>query len=413
MKYRDRSWDFVNANTKYYTHGIHTYPAMMIPQIARRLIQEYGKNARVGLDPFCGSGSVLLEFRLAEIESYGVDINPLAVLISKVKTNPLDPNLLREEWGRLKSEINKLIFEPESKIELPNFFNIEYWFKKSVIKQLAIIKQAISEIEDSNIKNFFLVCFAETVRKASNTRGSEFKLYRIGEKKLENYNPNAYMIFNEIVKKNIKGMSELYLAIKHKKDIKVIVVEGDVTKGVDIPNNSIDLLITSPPYGDSKTTVAYGQFSRLALQWLDFPYDLIKKIDKISLGGIPAKSTACNLPSEKLKSTIDTISKVDEKRAREVLAFFQDFYKGAEEINKLMKEKATMCFVVGNRTVKNVKIPTDEIIVDFFKEFNFKHIKTIVRSIPSKRMPKMNSPTNKPGVLSSTMNEENIIILKR
>ena len=64
IKFKDESWDFRDSFTKYSNHGFHTYPAMMIPQIARRLIEMYGKDAKVLLDPFMGSGTAILEATL-------------------------------------------------------------------------------------------------------------------------------------------------------------------------------------------------------------------------------------------------------------------------------------------------------------------------------------------------------------
>jgi len=67
-----------------------------------------------------------------------------------------------------------------------------------------------------------------------------------------------------------------------------------------------------------------------------------------------------------------------------------------------------------NRTVKGIRIPTDDIIVELFKaNNNYEHHNTFIRNIPNKRMPKKNSPTNVKGVLESTMNNEYIIILEK
>ena len=183
---RDPSWDFIGENSKISIHGIHTYPAMMLPQIARRLIEECGKESKVNLDPFCGSGTVLVESLLHDTNSYGVDINPLAILLSRVKTTPLDPNRLREVFGQVSERIWQARFHPEvlQGIETPNFFNIEYWFKPKVIRELSYIKHIIEDM-DEEVKNFFYVAFSETVRKASNTRSGEYKLFRIPEKKLK------------------------------------------------------------------------------------------------------------------------------------------------------------------------------------------------------------------------------------
>src|SRR4051794_25104264 len=96
-----QDWDFAGEDTQYLTHGLHPYLASMIPQIPRRLLSAYaGPGTRV-LDPFAGGGAVLLEASLAGLPSVGVDINPLAVLISRAKTTPLPHEILDAVPGRL------------------------------------------------------------------------------------------------------------------------------------------------------------------------------------------------------------------------------------------------------------------------------------------------------------------------
>ena len=82
-------WDFTGVNTGYMTHGLHPYPARMIPQIARRLIQRYSSEGDLVWDPFCGSGSVLVESMLLNRKSIGTDLNPYAIFLSTVKTTPI------------------------------------------------------------------------------------------------------------------------------------------------------------------------------------------------------------------------------------------------------------------------------------------------------------------------------------
>ncbi len=414
---RDSSWDFVGETSKISIHGIHIYPAMMLPQIARRLIEEYGKNSKANLDPFCGSGTVLVESLLHNINSYGVDINPLAILLSKVKTTPINPKELRREFGRISEKIWEARLYPEElrDIEAPNFFNIEYWFKPKVIKELAYIKQILDQIKDEDIREFFYVAFSETVRKVSNTRSGEYKLFRIPEKKLKTWNPDAFSTFLEISERNIGMMHEFYSSIDAEKlkrgGLWTRVLMEDIRSRTSISENSIDFIATSPPYGDSRTTVAYGQFSRLTLQWLGYDYKLIRKIDKISLGGIRRKRIRSDVSSETLYEVLDKISERDEKRALDVYSFFFDFNKTVDEIDRVTKENARICMVVGNRTVKKIKVPMDIIIAELFEERDFSHIKTIVRQIPSKRLPKRSSPPNVKGDSVSTINSECIVIL--
>ncbi len=416
-KFKDESWDFRNDFTKYSNHGFHTYPAMMIPQVARRLIQMYGKDKEVLLDPFMGSGTALLEAKLHKNfkKAYGIDINPLALLISKVKTTPISQETLKEEYLQLISRCNadkKAVNFREKEIKKPNFFNIEFWFKPQIITDLAIIKQNIEKIKDKDIKDFFLVAFSETVRNVSNTRNREYKLYRMDQSMLEKHHPDTFEEFKNKASKNISGMEEYFKAHNPKCQVKILA--EDTRNLTTIPANSVDLIVTSPPYGDSRTTVAYGQFSRLGLQWLDYGKDEVLNIDKVSLGGIPTKDLHNGLGSPTLKKTLDKISNIDPDRAKDVLSFYVDFDKCVQELHRVTKKGAFMCFVVGNRTVKGVQIPTDEIILELFQSKNhYKHHNTFIRNIPHKRMPKLNSPTNIAGNHAVTMNEEWIVIIEK
>jgi len=85
---------YYNANTKEYTHCFHNYPAMMIPQIARKLIELYGKNAKLLFDPYCGTGTSLVEVNLAGLNAIGTDFNPIARLIASAKTTKISMNSL-------------------------------------------------------------------------------------------------------------------------------------------------------------------------------------------------------------------------------------------------------------------------------------------------------------------------------
>ncbi|MBU4452405.1 MAG: site-specific DNA-methyltransferase [Nanoarchaeota archaeon] len=421
-KILDTSWDFKNEHTKYATHGFHTYPAMMIPQIAKRLIRIYGGNSKVLLDPFMGSGTALVEATLHENfkKCYGIDINPLALLIAKVKTTPIATQILSDSLAQIISKTRdskKALHNKTLKIMGPNFYNIDFWFKPQAIDDLNLIKYEIERITTSNpllekdIKDFFKVAFSETVRKVSNTRSREYKLYRINSEELKQHSPDAISEFLKIATKNIIGMSTYSQA---RYNCNVDILAQDTRNRTSIPDNSVDIIVTSPPYGDSRTTVAYGQFSRLALQWLGYENEKVISIDKVSLGGEPTKTMEHKLNSQTLNDVLNMIKIQDETRAKDVLSFYVDFNKCIAELNRVMKANGHLCFVVGNRTVKGVKIPTDKIITELFQAYgDYDHIKTYIRNIPHKRMPRINSPTNIKGNHAVTMNEEYVVILQK
>ncbi|MEK6690539.1 MAG: DNA methyltransferase [Nitrospirota bacterium] len=403
----DPSWNYAEDNTRAYTHSIHPYPAMMIPQVAGRLIDMYAKPKAVVLDPFCGSGSVLLEAFIKGYNSYGIDINPLSLLISKVKTTPLNYKLLQNELENILRKTSLI-----RKTESPDFYNIDFWFKPDVISKLATLKRAVSLITDERIRDFFRVVFSFTVRVSSNTRNGEFKLYRIDEEKLIDFNPPVIEIFKERAEKNISGMADLWKQFKNNKT-RVNILNEDTRHRTTINDGAVDIVVTSPPYGDSKTTVAYGQFSRLSLQWLGFDNEDLDT-DNRSLGGkLDTNNLHLGYSSPNLRHATDLISRIDKKRARDVMAFYVDLNKCFAELNRVVKKGGFLCMVVGNRTVKGIQLPTDEIVADFGKHVGFRHIETIIRKIPNKRMPSKNSPTNKAGELGSTMTEEYIVLMEK
>lgn len=406
----DNTWDYQGEKTKSYTHGFHAYPAMFIPQVARRLIEKYSQKGDVICDIFCGSGTSLLEARLLGRNAFGIDLNPFAIFLAKAKNTELNPKILTREYFDLLEKINS---NKLSKNDYPNFNNLDFWFKDYVIVELAKIKKAIKEIKDKKIRNFFLVSFSHTVRSASNTKNGEFKLVRMPKEKLEKYNPNVLGIFKEKTEANIRAMTDFYNSVDKNTWAKPIYGDSSLDNG--IADESIDLIITSPPYGDSRTTVAYGQFSRLSAQWIDIYEEpnTASALDNELLGGKPTKTLIHELKSNHLTIALEQISRQDEKRAKEVLSFYVDLEKCLRKAYQLLKKDKYFCLVIGNRQVKQVRIPTDYIIAEIGTNIGFLCKEIIVRNIPSKRMPSRNSPTNITGILEETMNRESIVILQK
>lgn len=406
----DYSWDFQGEKIKSYTHGFHSYPAMFIPQVARRLLQKYSKEGDNICDIFCGSGTALIESRLLGRNAYGIDLNPFAIFLAKAKTTELDPRVLEKTYKNIVERYKKM---DESYVTKPNFNNLEFWFKEQVITDLARLKKVIKSIKNQSIENFFMTSFSAVVRSASNTKNGEFKLVRINKDKLENHKPSVIDLFAKRTEANIAGMTDFSKDVK--KDTKVKIILGDSSKNNGIPRNSIDCIITSPPYGDSRTTVAYGQFSRLSAQWIDLYEDPneASSLDNNLLGGKATKDLKHTLHSTYLHEILDRISQKDEKRAKDVLSFYLGLEECIKQAHRILKKDKYFCVVIGNRLVKQVRIPTDFIIAELAEHIGFRLEEIIVRNIPGKRMPSKTSPTNIAGELEDTMLRESIVILKK
>ncbi len=403
----DSSWNFLTSNTKEYTHCYHIYPAMMIPQIARRIIKEFApKNSKFLFDPYCGTGTSLVEANLLGISNVGSDLNPLARLISKVKNVQYDSDKILKVINMLSDDFFIKSISGNINANVPNFKNIDYWFSEEVKLKLSYIYDRISELSN-DIKDFFLLPFSETIREGSFTRNNEFKLFKIKKEKLESFNPDVFNIFLAKCFRNLEGLKEFR---------KITNITNTEVYGFDTCNeipeyvSNIDIVVTSPPYGDSKTTVAYGQFSRLSNQWLGF--EDANQVDNNLMGGRNGKDNEL-LDLKSVNEDLEFIRNIDRKRFSDVKSFLIDYKNSIENVSKKVKKNGIVCYVVGNRRVKGRQIQLDAITAELFENNGFKHITTIVRSIPNKRMPSKNSPSNVVGSIAETMSNEYIVLCEK
>jgi hypothetical protein len=454
-------WDFRDDDTREYTHGIHNYPAMMVCPISRNIIRIMKGIMPINalLDPFAGSGTVLVEGMLAGIKNVaGNDINPLALFLSKVKTTNIDTNALQNECTVLLSRILQ-IFEAKKEFymgadgymrekfgldltakegwgtdaknylteycsvygeqnNVPDAKNLGYWFKPNVLLALQVIKEQILRVENQDIRDFMLVAFSEIIRLVSNRRNGEFKMFRMPAPKVDAFSPDVVSEFTKVLNRNIEKMNSFNDACSETQSIsEVRIFHNDATRLPDVPNDYYDLIVTSPPYGDSRTTVAYGEYSRLSLQWLGIP-DLSEKdimgIDRTLMGGKKYRNGFDYLlPSETLRASLEKIKDVDIERAGDVYSFYYDLDKVVESLAQKTKSGGYHFWVVGNRTVKSELLQTDVILSEMGAAYGLEYVYTIDRFISNKVMPAFNSPTNETGKTASTMTNEHIVILRK
>ncbi len=406
----DNYWNFKTADTKEFTHCYHIYPAMMIPQVARKLLADYAPEGKLGLvlDPYVGSGTTLVESSIKGISSVGIDLNPLAIFMSKVKNTHFNLSDVNAASAELTADF--LIYAPDKVIstDFSRISNYTFWYTEDSLYKLSYINQTISEL-DPDVQDFFLLCLSETVREVSFTRNGEFKRYKMSARQLKDFNPDVFLAFERKVQRNIKGLEAFN--VTGGQDI-ASVYNFNSSKGIPsdvIPEGSVDMVITSPPYGDSHTTVAYGQFSRWANEWFNF--ENAKSLDRRLMGGTVSKEM--RFETESIAEVLEAIKASDMKRYYEVISFLNDYWNSIQNVAKAVRKGGRVCYVVGNRRVKAIQIDLDYFTAEMFEKCGFKHEITIVREIPNKRMPSKNSPTNKIGEKVETMSNEYIVILTK
>ncbi len=423
-------WTFKTVSTGQFTHGFHQYPARMHPEIAKRVIEKYATDPKsVILDPFMGSGGVLVESMLHGNNSIGIDLNPFAVLISKVKTTKIDSKKLQKIFEEI---MNVSVNDYKNKTKFnnhPEKIDLAFWYPTDPIKKLPILKHHIMKIKNNDLRNFFLICFSLTVRRTSFQKNSVYKIYRMKPEVRTDFNPDTFKKFSEICQKNIQNMD--YFSSKMDSNAKAYTILGDSrdihNQFSKIPNEVLEngkahLVVTSPPYGDHGTTVAYGQFSKHLGLWIDLKEkDELLSVDSKGLGGKKIINHH-TLDSDTLTTVLKKVKKKDllytkktslSNRADDVFAFFYDLDLCLEQLSQSLKKgKSHLCFVVANRTVRREKILTDKILIELSKKYDFKYLETIHRDIVNKAMAVKNAPENISNYSNETMNKESIVLFK-
>lgn len=365
-----------------YTHYIHSYPAKLIKHIpifflnSKILLPE--SNSLV-LDPFCGSGTVLLESLLASHCAIGCDANPLARLIARVKTTKLDTR----ELVKIKASI-MMKAKRFRKIITPNVVNIEHWFSESSIKQLSQLYRAINEVcigKDKELE-FFLSTFSSIVKKVSYADpnlsvpvrinpekyiDSDIK-ERLLDKVLELEYIDVIDCFSNQIDKNISRISLLESAYNESVTAKIISIDARaITKSLDsnaelMEANSVDFILTSPPYAGAQK---YIRSSSLSLGWLGLCEDKnLRDYEKLNIGREHYSKSeyieSIRFGLADIDDFFDEIEKENPLRAhinsnylKEMESAISEMYRVLKKVSTVLLLLETMRFVAENLKLRN------------------------------------------------------------
>ena len=249
-----------------YGHTLHRFPGKFVPQVARELLALVRADQEsLIIDPFCGSGTSLIEASLLGIPSLGVDFDALAAFVTTAKVTPLSAAQLRE-LSRFWTHIDLSVQHGP----LPPVSNLNHWFTPESAAQLASIKSAAFTIEDPVLRDFSLAVMSSIVRRVSNADDQTQKTYVSGT--LKKTPPKPYELFHLVMTKAIQGIEQFSLACLAAPN----VVKADA-RHLSL-RQRVDGAITSPPYIDS---IDYIYNQMLEYFWL---YDVLG----LQIGEIPA-----------------------------------------------------------------------------------------------------------------------------
>jgi len=340
----------ISKHQSYLTHGVHKFPAKFFPELPRYLISKYSKLGDVVLDPMCGSGTTLLESILQNRHAIGVDIDPIAKMISRVKTTPIETSLLDEAREKISIIIDKKI-KSNKKPNIPEFNYRDKWFKPFVLEELGIIKETILELSSSlhkkgdfsdnsisNLTNFLLIIFSSIIRDVSNAdpHCTRTVIRKNIVKKTARFDTINKFFFN--LDKQILGMKE-FVSIHNRLYYKFVNIDKDS----DPRTHQLELYWLGLVNGDPLAKMKRDYIGTEAV----FTYEYNK---------IPETEYT------KLNWLIKNVNGKDQRRAYILYRFFKDMEKNLQEVFRVLKPSARYCVVIGNNTVRDIYVKSHEII---------------------------------------------------
>jgi len=390
----DKDWSFSEckpSDTGKWTHGYHRYPAKFIPQLVEKLMDTYIDNATASVnDPFMGCGTTIVSAISRGFYASGTDINKIAYLMTGAKAKAICPENLKKKVNNFLSEIcpyaesdglfNKTHIDPY--IPEKHLEKINYWFTESARDELGKILAVIRKEKESIIKSFLLVAFSHVLKTCSIWSLSSTKPTR-------DFNKRSTLPYDAIKRhltKMLKGNSQFYDVVpSYVKDNpdSYLKLQLGCAKEQPVPDDSVDLIVSSSPY---VTSYEYADLHQLSTLWFDYADDL-KEYRKEFIGTSYKHYENKLLKSLIASKIVDEMLKKNSRKAKEIEAFFIDMQEVFNESFRILKHGGRCCYVIGNTKLRGVDILNAEAFADSLHHSGFKLDRLIKREIPLKILP--------------------------
>ena len=252
---RSIDWDFTRPVAREAIHDIHPYPARFVPQIPRELIRMFHPgDDSVVLDPFCGCGTSLVEATAAGLPAVGVDLNPLAVLISEVKTTPLRERITPAAAEVIRGRASKSAAIPE----IPR---LDHWFKPEIQRALAELLTGIEAVADSSTRNALRVALSRIIVRVSN-QDSDTRYAAVANNVSESDVYDLFMQSSEVVD---SALADAYAGLFARKPRVQVLHQDVLTLKPESIGGEVGLVVTSPPYPNA---YEYWLYHKYRMYWL-------------------------------------------------------------------------------------------------------------------------------------------------
>ncbi len=390
--------DFRGETTAYISHNFHSFPAKFPQQLPRTFINGLSQPGDTILDPMNGSGTTVVEAYLSGRHGIGFDIDPLALKIARVKIRPLEAakviNMGNQIISRAMRDVE--VNQKELDNELAQRWDtktkefVDYWFAPVTRRELIALLRPIEAIDEKNLRAFFELTFSSIIITKSggvslaldlaHTRPHKAKIVTDKQGNIVFNNGSAHIPekrrrfqtkilrsaiaeFNKKFQFNLKGLIE-----SGKNRIPADIRAGN-SQNLPLDNDSVDLIITSPPYASN--AIDYMRAHKFSLVWFNHPIDGLSQKRRRYIGG----ETTIDVNFEKLPEfTNEIISKVtaeDRKKGKALRRYYSEMTRSLREMQRVLKPGKAAIVVVGTSILRGIDIRIDKCLTEIGGQVGF------------------------------------------
>lgn len=414
-------------STTYLTHAIHNvYPAKFIPQVPRFVIKKFNLKAKIILDPFAGSGTTAVESLLTGNSNISNDINPITKFLIEVKTLRLNPKDYFDYLDRLNYHISSMA--KNERPYMPKWENLSYWYPADILSSLTKIWGYIHNIDEgeANIKNILKVSALYISRKYSYGEDESPKLFKSKQKteKMKELVDKFHKLGEELLRAEILGKARQYLdrivqfnhcmrpkyqriySFSKSREQFLLILNNSLEElEQEIPEETIDCIVTSPPYIYAQE---YFRSTKIDMYWLGMVDDKsVRRLTKMEIG--QKLKPISNLDSfllkiEPYKNALRTIKKRSENfKTKENIprfeAYFNDMLYFIRLSAQLLAKKGILAIFIGEPRVFGSPINVKDIISEMLTKNCFKLTDTLFDVIKSRHLLRNRLNENPNGIL--------------
>jgi len=444
--------DFHSQDSGYASHKFHSFPAKFPPQLPRKFIKSLTASGNLVLDPMMGSGTTVLEAFLMGRQGIGFDIDPLALMLTKTKVTPLNTRQVAQLGSKILEQATFAAKERRSELErlLQERWDpktrkfVDYWFARETQLDLLALTIEIEQIGDTSIRAFFELAFSAIIITKSggvslafdlaHTRPHRAKVVTdrngkviLGSDSVDSSSRRVKFLtktlrpvlkeFEKRLEQNLGGLLESksgriqpYLdgLLEPEPDrTQPYIMSGD-TQSLPLDNDSIDLIITSPPYASN--AIDYMRAHKFSLVWMGYPIDDLGQKRKEYIGGEAVTGFEFEELPSRTSELVADITDRDEKKGRVLHRYYSEMTRTLREMFRVLKPGKAAIVVIGSSTMRGKDTETQTCLAEIGREVGFEIPKIGVRCLDrNRRMMPVGAKLDLDSQIQQRMHEEYVI----